>query len=29
MEATVGNGYKGDIAIDDVSMKAGTCPMPG
>jgi hypothetical protein len=28
-EGVVGNGYQGDIAIDDVSVKAGPCPGQG
>lgn len=26
IEGVVGNGYKGDLAIDDIVMTAGTCP---
>ena len=25
IEATVGSGYRGDIAIDDVTMSSGSC----
>ena len=25
IEATVGSGYRGDIAIDDVTMTSGSC----
>jgi hypothetical protein len=28
-EGVVGNGYQGDIAIDDVSVKAGPCSGQG
>ena len=28
-EGVVGNGYQGDIAIDDISMTQGNCPLPG
>lgn len=28
-EGIIGNGYRGDIAIDDVSVTPGTCTLPG
>ena len=28
-EASVGSSYSGDIAIDDVLITDGACPMPG
>lgn len=28
-EGIIGNGYQGDIAIDDVSVVSGTCTLPG
>ena len=28
-EASVGRGFQGDIAIDDVSILPGECPTPG
>ena len=28
-EGTVGQGYAGDIAIDDIKLQPGTCPPPG
>ena len=28
-EGIIGNGYQGDIAIDDVSVVPGTCTLPG
>ena len=28
-EGIVGNGYQSDIAIDDVSIKTGSCAQPG
>ena len=28
-EGVIGSGFRGDIAIDDVSMTQGPCPLPG
>eukprot|EP00795_Rhopilema_esculentum_P012712 gene12712-3431_t len=28
-EGIIGNGYQGDIAVDDVKLTAGACPSPG
>lgn len=28
-EGVVGNGYQGDIAIDDIAVKSGACSSPG
>ena len=29
MEGVIGSGFRGDIAIDDIAMTKGTCPLPG
>ena len=28
-EAIVGSGYRSDVAIDDIAIKTGNCPLPG
>ena len=28
-EGTIGNGFHGDIAVDDVSVTKGLCQLPG
>ena len=29
MEGVIGSGFRGDIAIDDIAMTMGNCPLPG
>lgn len=29
LEGVVGNGYKGDIAVDDIFVNTGACPPSG